>query len=516
MGKRINIRPTTSVYATYKNINYQVWTAIAEFVDNSTQSYYSNIEKLKSNKYWKGLNVEIDYQQGKDGKYFLEIRDNAFGMDFNDFKRAIILDSKPLKTSRGEFGMGLKTAACWFGLKWSVESTALGNSKKYKATVDVEHLNKYKDEFIDVEESNCNPKEHYTIIRIWEMNRTIHGRTLGKTKSMLAGMYRVDLRTKDINILYNDEKLSFSDPDIFTEKLEGDIEKVWKLELDFTLEHNNKEFSVKGFVAIRKTASTSEAGLTLIRRGRVIIGGFDDNYRPKDIFGNQNSFEWQRLFGELHMDDWPVVQTKDNFDWNNGLEDKFIEKLILLFSDYIKKARSIRVRKRADLGEMIDITAKSFEEKGLISEVIISDYMKPANASDSKQKDSEVHDSNQDYGNDDENVVIFDNHKPKTISFRLGSQNYNFHLIVERDNEDAQWLKITKDKEDYTIIWNTRHVFFRKFMDNPDFLLIMQKFIFAFALSEVSSAELGESGLIAPASIRNDMNSMLKLVGEEW
>ena len=60
MGKKINIRPTTSVYATYKNINYQVWTAIAEFVDNSTQSYYSNEEKLRSSKYWKGLSVEID------------------------------------------------------------------------------------------------------------------------------------------------------------------------------------------------------------------------------------------------------------------------------------------------------------------------------------------------------------------------------------------------------------------------------------------------------------------------
>lgn len=46
MAKRINIRPTTSVYATYKNIRYDPWTAIAEFVDNSTQSYYDNTENL--------------------------------------------------------------------------------------------------------------------------------------------------------------------------------------------------------------------------------------------------------------------------------------------------------------------------------------------------------------------------------------------------------------------------------------------------------------------------------------
>jgi len=52
MAKSINIRPTTSVYATYKNIRYDPWTAIAEFVDNSTQSYYDNVSKLEGIKYW--------------------------------------------------------------------------------------------------------------------------------------------------------------------------------------------------------------------------------------------------------------------------------------------------------------------------------------------------------------------------------------------------------------------------------------------------------------------------------
>ena len=46
MSKSINIRPTTSVYATYKNIRYDPWTAIAEFVDNSTQSYYDHKSSL--------------------------------------------------------------------------------------------------------------------------------------------------------------------------------------------------------------------------------------------------------------------------------------------------------------------------------------------------------------------------------------------------------------------------------------------------------------------------------------
>lgn len=47
MSKKINIRPTTGVYATYKNIRYEPWTAIAEFVDNATQSYFDHTDKLE-------------------------------------------------------------------------------------------------------------------------------------------------------------------------------------------------------------------------------------------------------------------------------------------------------------------------------------------------------------------------------------------------------------------------------------------------------------------------------------
>lgn len=187
MAKRINIRPTTSVYATYKNIRYDPWTAIAEFVDNSTQSYYDNTEKLNSTKYWNGLAVDIEYKRDKVSGDHLIIKDNAYGMDFRDFQRAIMLDSPPRKKSRSEFGMGLKTAACWFGKCWSVESVALGSGVKYKTTVDVEALSKYKNEEITVEEIPCSTKDHGTTITIWNLNRTLSGTQIGKTKDQLRG-----------------------------------------------------------------------------------------------------------------------------------------------------------------------------------------------------------------------------------------------------------------------------------------------------------------------------------------
>ncbi len=120
MARKINIRPTSSVYATYKRLSYQPWTAIAEFVDNSTQSFYDHKDELMAQKYAKGLTVTIDYITDKNGDS-LVIHDNAYGMEWNDFQRAIILDKPPVNTDgRNEFGMGLKTAACWFGTISSV------------------------------------------------------------------------------------------------------------------------------------------------------------------------------------------------------------------------------------------------------------------------------------------------------------------------------------------------------------------------------------------------------------
>ncbi len=102
MGKTINIRPTTSVYATYKNIKYDPWTAIAEFVDNSTQSYYDNIVRLEATKYWDGLEVKVNYERSSTNGDRLTITDNAFGMDFNDFNEFKKDDTMQLQIHRIE------------------------------------------------------------------------------------------------------------------------------------------------------------------------------------------------------------------------------------------------------------------------------------------------------------------------------------------------------------------------------------------------------------------------------
>ena len=521
MAKKINIRPTTSVYATYKNIKYDPWTAIAEFVDNSTQSYYDNVARLEKTKYWDGLDVRVTYERNKDGDR-LVIKDNAFGMNFKDFQRAIMLDSPPTKPTRSEFGMGLKTAACWFGVMWSVESIELGSGIKYKATVDVEALRKYKNEEITVEEIPCSPKEHGTIVTIWNLNRTMSSRQIGKTKDQLRGMYRTDLRTGKIHIYYNDESLQYVTPKILEEELPDGSKKTWKKDVAFDVFCNGKNYPVSGFIALLDEGSVSGAGFTLIRRGRVIIGGYENGYRPEEVFEKSNSFVYQRLFGELNMDEWPVTQTKDSFDWYSGLEDLFIEKLLTECDEYRKKAKEYRKGKRVSVQTSFTSLVQNFTNAGIINNVNVSDLPQeiveasnqPPETKQEAKETGKATPSTEPLTNSTGEIQIVGTNG-QTITFDCDGENYTFNYVLKKNDPDARWLNILTKGDEYTIEWNIRHPFFKPYIDDPKFLELMQQFTFALALSEIEAKRTSVDGKIYPSTIRTKMNETLKSVIKE-
>lgn len=477
MSKSINIRPTTSVYATYKNIRYDPWTAIAEFVDNSTQSYYDNIERLESTKYWDGLTVDIEYKRDKINGDRLIIRDDAYGMDFHDFKRAIMLDSPPKRKSRSEFGMGLKTAACWFGKCWSVESVALGSGVKYKATVDVEALSKYKNEEITVEEIPCSTKEHGTIVTIWNLNRTLSGTQIGKTKDQLRGMYRTDLRSGKIKILYNAVGLVYETPKVLTEILPDGSEKVWKKDIDISFDFNGEAKRVYGFIGILDEGSTSGAGFTLIRYGRVIVGGYENGYRPEEIFEKSNSYVYQRLFGELNLDGWRVTQTKDAFDLYGGLEDILIEKLKDECEDYRKKAKEYRKRPKVSINTGIETLVNTFSNAGVIDNAVITPIPDGIEINPSQLViDQQIEESTvPSITTPDPADIEIEGANGKRIVFSCNGEQYIFNFILKKDAPNSRWLNIVKSGEEYIIEWNIRHMFFKPYINDEHFELLPVK-----------------------------------------
>ncbi len=530
MNRRINIRPTSGVYATYKRLSYQPWTAIAEFIDNSTQSFYDHKDELLSTKYYKGLVINIDYVEDKLNGDSLVIKDDAFGMEWSDFQRAVILDKPPKNTSgRNEFGMGLKTAACWFGSLWSVESTQLNSKNKYYTEIDIDQLEKYKTEEVDVTEETVNLKEHYTKIVIKKLNKKISGsRTVWAVKQLLSSIYREDIRSGLIKIYYNGTLLQFNEAPIFREIDQENHSKEWKKDIRFSILHDNKELKVTGFIAIRIPGSLKDAGFTLLRRGRVIVGGSEKNYRPTELFGDSNSYAYQRLFGELHMDNWPVTQAKDNFDWHNsGLEEAFIKELEKFSQDYRRKAESIRVREKINTNELVKNAVKDLSNSGLVDDVHV-EIIEPSHKADRSIEDDkftliennipsdtkidlqeeqlpeEIVDFNDD-------GVILEGGSQVNYKFKYRGIEYLFHIIFEMSNPTAHWLLVEENsKLEYTLQINMKHAFFKPLVKKKEFMPIMMKICIALVLAEIDSLMLSPDGKINACDIRLKMNEILE------
>ena len=507
MSQKINIRPTTGVYATYRNLRYEPWTAIAEFVDNSTQSYFDHEKELKALSNFKKLWIAITYEKRPDGKDELVIRDNAYGMEFADFERAIKIDKPPLNTDgRNEFGMGLKTAACWFGTNWTVQSTQLGSEYRYIATVDVKHLSETNEEEINYEIFEAEPNQHGTTITIKNLNKKIIGaRTTAKVKTLLESIYREDLRSGEISISYNGNELAFEDAEVYKETLPDGTQKEWKKQVDFIIEHEGKQLPVKGFIAIRQKASLQDAGLALLRRRRVIVGGLEQNYRPKELFGDSNSFTYQRVFGELHMDKWPVTQAKDNFDWHSeGLEEKFIEKLKEEMKELRGKAEKIRVRQKANSADIVKQAVKELKFAGLIENPKITFSQEQTALGHSEPEGTNV-------VSEDECCdasVIIEGPKSSFISLDRNGIHYNFTLNF--DDYTTQWVLIKRDKDMYYITLNMKHPFFKPLINDSKFIAVMTKFVLSMAIAEIESIKMSTDGKIEPSDIRMKMNNLLE------
>lgn len=533
MSKKLNIRPTSSVYATYKRLSYQPWTAIAEFVDNSTQSFYDHKDELLGIKYNNALTIEISYIDSPEEGDRLEIIDNAYGMEWEDFQRAVILDKPPInRDGRNEFGMGLKTAACWFGAIWSVESTRYNSKNKYYTEINVDELGKYKVEEIDVQEEVVAPKDHFTKIVIKNLNKKIKGsRTIGKVKELLSSIYREDIRSGLVKIYYNGTLLSFKEPPVYTETING-TEKAWKKEVDFSIVHYGKELKVHGFVAIRIPGSIKEAGFTLMRRGRVIIGGSENTYRPNELFGDSNSYSWQRLYGEFHMDNWPVTQAKDGFDWHNsGLEEAFIEKLKNYTQDYRRKADNIRVREKIKTTDVVNDALNAFSTSKLIEDATVT-ILPSNNMTETPSEQTEENNNNSDAFREVEGTVesksieeqegadvnnegvIIDGGNTVDYTFKYKGQEYRFHIIMDLDHANAHWLLVEQETSfEYTLTINMRHAFFKPLIQRKEFMPLMMKIAISLVLAEIESMLISPDGKIDPSAIRMKMNEILETVG---
>lgn len=307
---------------SYKRLSYSAWHALAEFVDNSTQSYFNNQAALDAVFLARSEKLEVDIVYDSQGDGLIRISDNSIGMSYSELQDALYVAKTPVITSgRSKYGMGLKTAACWFGNVWTVRTKKLNETEEHFITVDVNRIARGDKRLDYVKTPNKDASQHYTVIEITKLNKKLSGRTLGKVKDFLSSMYREDFRNGVLSLKWQNNPLCWEEPEFLTAP-DG---SVYRKDFNFTVDGK----SVHGWVGILKKGSRSDAGFSIIQSGRV-IKGWPLSWRPHLLYGQlegSNDLVNQRLVGEIHLDDFIVSHTKDDIQWIGDQEEE-VEKLL--------------------------------------------------------------------------------------------------------------------------------------------------------------------------------------------
>ena len=373
----IEIRPEVTMLSVLRHLPYKPWFAISEFIDNSLQSYLANkdrLEALHGPTFRLKVHVEIDTT----GPGVIVVTDNAAGISAAAFPRAFRAAQVPLdQTGLSEFGMGMKSAACWFAEKWSVRTKAIDEPVERTIDFDVRDIVDNNIESLPTDSRLiASTNTHYTVITLRGLHHVPRTKALAKIKDHLASIYRMFLRDGRLTLEVNQmPPLVYEAPPILEAKRyvapwvvdETDAHAVvWRKDINFDFGMGQ---NVRGFAALRASASTSLAGFALFRRDRLIEGSHDETYRPPYIFKQTNSYTYQRLFGELHVEGFEVSHTKDGFRWEDN-EELFLgflkEKLTEAPLDLIAQAENYRTR----------TTKKSIEAAAEAATTLAVDYIK--------------------------------------------------------------------------------------------------------------------------------------------
>ena len=326
---------------SYKRLAYTPWHAIAEMVDNSTQSYFNNKKTLDDiNKNQPPLTVNIEYDPDEE---FLRVKDNAMGMSYDDLEKALIVAQPPENTSgRSKYGMGLKTSACWIGNLWTIKTKKLGETVEHSITVDVNQIASGNEDLNYQTIQGLSESEHYTIIEIRDHNRKFKGQTLGKIERFLSSMYREDFRSNTMKLIWRDKELSWVELD---DRLLLDHDNhPYKKNFEFVISENGETRNVSGWVGVLREGSRSSAGFSVLHSGRV-IKGWPDSWRPESLYGQEqgsNNLVNQRLVGEIQLNDFDVSHTKDDILWLGEQEELVQTQLLQVCNDYKEIANSYR------------------------------------------------------------------------------------------------------------------------------------------------------------------------------
>jgi hypothetical protein len=328
----------------YSRLNYSMWFALAEFVDNSTQSRLNYDALLGDVLKQEGAPLTVDIIHNRQTKE-LSIEDNSIGMSKEDLIGALKI-ANPTADSKGrsKYGMGMKTAACWLGARWKVITCEFGSGEEWTAEVDVDAIANSNAK-VPLKMREVDRSRHYTKIVISGLRRIIQKRTEEVIMTYLGSMYMFDLRKNAegkvaLKLTYNGDEVTPPDESDWDTDPDG---KPMRRVLP-TLQIGAK--TVNGWIGVLKRGGRKFGGFSLFQNDRQ-IQGFPNAWKPKAIYGGvddegANNLIAQRLTGVILLDGFVVSHTKDTVLFQEDEEDEIERFLVEQSKDYRDYAQARR------------------------------------------------------------------------------------------------------------------------------------------------------------------------------
>ena len=525
----VPIRPGIGLYALFPSLRYTPWVALGEMVDNSIQSYQEHREELIAlNGPAYKLRIEINFSGGENPT--IQIIDNAAGIYTKDIQRAFT-PAMPRENQQGigQYGIGMKSSACWYAKYFTVRTRALGEPFSRTVTFDIPKI--ISDELyeLDIEKEDVtNPKAHGTRILMRNLNQPIPiAGAASRVRSYLRSMYRDFLRTGELVLMINGEVQEVTttnwlkQPYWPTDRGPTD-DKVVEWIKDFEIELNeshvpdpdkasDKPPKVRGWVGILDKGATKKAGLALVWRRKVVQGGGnlaespDDLYRPGTIFGGSNSFERQRVLGELDVSELKVTSFKDAVVWKQGQEEELLKKIKVELNSgsnpLLKMAKNFRaVENSKDTNAKIEETVDEVVESAIRALI-------DTNSEDGIGIDFELNTKDEMPEPDRTNKTSV-YQKVLTLIPQFKS---NIVLELKSQGDDLSWLRVkqSSDQKKWTVTVNRDHPFMQSFtVADPDSLDPVLRIALAIAIAEIQGLS---SGYESAGFMRLAINDLLRI-----
>lgn len=346
----------------YRDLDYEVWYALSEFIDNSIHSYLENKEELNS----LGINkckIAVNIDKVNDVES-LTIEDNGGGIHPNDFERLISVgEPKPKSEFQlSEFGMGMKTASIWLGNRVEIETKHFNLDKAYKITIDIEKIGTDKEieisEVLDSSLTKC-----YTKVTITQLNRRLLNK-VKKTSTCLASIFKKFIENNDIELIFQANTLS---PEVVKINTDSDNNPIKK---DFLITLSNGK-KCKGWIGHmpKGHGSGSHAGFSIYRYNRLVSGYPETSWKPSEIFGDGYSARSTRLTGELDMTEFKIAHTKNKINFIDDEENEFISQI----KNYTSDIASEKAVRNSGTSKTIDDHKNDLSTKE--SNEMVSDYL---------------------------------------------------------------------------------------------------------------------------------------------